>query len=122
VGHRRRRLRAARGGRRRGHVLAGDQELLRKWSRHRKRFHVRFEGGRRAESLASAVESAWHARHGGSPAPERSDPGPIDGGHLEHTLETLDGLAERWHALDVGGSLTVEWPRRPVAGRVTRRG
>jgi hypothetical protein len=25
--------------------------------------------------------------------------------------QKLDDLAERWHALQVGGSLTLEWPR-----------
>jgi hypothetical protein len=93
-----------------------DQELLRKWSRRRKRSRVRFEGGRRAEALAAVVESAWNARHCRGPAV----PAELDPERLEHALETLDGLARRWRALQVGGSITLEWPRRAVRPATTR--
>jgi hypothetical protein len=71
-----------------------DQELTaRMWRRQRIR-PTRLPEGRRSEELAWELEQGWRART------------------LEPELQQkLDDLAERWHALQVGQSLTLEWPR-----------
>ena len=71
-----------------------DQELTAKlWRRQRIR-RIRLSDGRRSEQLAWELEQGWRARS------------------LEPGLQQrLDDLGERWHALQVGGSLTLEWPR-----------
>ena len=66
----------------------------------------------RSERLAAACMAAWHAHRGGrwefaevvepAPAAEVSDA----------LLAELDELAERWHALQPGGRLTLTWPDR----------
>lgn len=50
--------------------------------------------GRRSEQLAWELEQGWRAR---TLHPELQ--------------QKLDDLAGRWHALQVGGALTLEWPR-----------
>jgi hypothetical protein len=82
------------------------------WRRQRIR-PTKLPEGRRSEQLAWTLEQGWRARS------------------LPPQLQRkLDELAERWHTLPVGGSLTLEWPRpegrkrhparerrRPVAAR-----
>jgi hypothetical protein len=71
-----------------------DKELVTKlWRRERIR-RTRLPDGRRSEQLAWELERGWRTR---SLGPELQ--------------QKLDDLAERWHALQVGGSLTLEWPR-----------
>ena len=71
-----------------------DQEVTAKlWRRQRIR-RTRLPEGRRSEELAWELEQKWRART------------------LPPQLQRkLDDLAARWHALQVGGSLTLEWPR-----------
>jgi hypothetical protein len=71
-----------------------DRALVAKlWRRQRIR-PTRLPDGRRSEELARELERGWRERT------------------LSRGLQrTLDELAERWHALQVGGSLTLEWPR-----------
>jgi hypothetical protein len=90
-----------------------DPTLVAKMWRKQRIARTRLSDGRRSEELAAELERGWHART------------------LEPELQQkLDGLAERWHALPVGGSLTLEWPgpegrrrhpprerRRPAATR-----
>jgi hypothetical protein len=71
-----------------------DQDLTtRLWRKQRIR-RTRLPDGRRSEQLAWELERKWHAR---------TLPPPLQ--------QKLDDLAARWHALQVGGSLTLEWPR-----------
>ena len=48
------------------------------------------------------LENAWRRHSSGKPV---GDPA------LERLLPMLDELAERWHALRVGESMTLAWPR-----------
>jgi hypothetical protein len=74
------------------HVV--DMQLVTKlWRKERIR-RTRLPDGRRSEELAWQLHQAWHARS------------------LPPQLQRkLDDLAARWHALQVGQSLTLEWPR-----------
>ena len=71
-----------------------DKELVAKMWRKQRIRPTRLPDGRRSEQLAAELESGWQAR--------TLSPG---------LLQKLDDLAARWHALQVGGSLTLEWPR-----------
>jgi hypothetical protein len=71
-----------------------DRELVAKMWRKQRIRRTRLPDGRRSEELAWELDRGWRAR---------SLPPPM--------LQKLDGLAERWHALQVGESLTLEWPR-----------
>ena len=77
------------------------------------------EGGR-SEQRASVLVYAWaaHRRHGRLPEywRDRLAELQLDERQLERVLATLDELAERWHRLAVGESITLERPRR---GRAT---
>jgi hypothetical protein len=71
-----------------------DQELTaRMWRKQRIR-PTRLPEGRRSEELAWELEQGWRAK---TLSPDLQ--------------QKLDDLAERWHALQVGQSLTLEWPR-----------
>jgi hypothetical protein len=71
-----------------------DTELVAKmWRRQRIR-PTRLTDGRRSEELAAGLERGWRAR---------TLPAGLQ--------QKLDDLAARWQALQVGGSLTLEWPR-----------
>jgi len=73
---------------------AYDRELTTKLWRKQRIRHTRLPDGRRSEELAWEVEQGWR---------EKS---------LSPKLQAeLDDLARRWKALQVGGSLTLEWPR-----------
>jgi hypothetical protein len=86
-----------------GHLAAGmpsrifvpldRDEIVKIWRRNRIK-RLRVPEGRRSEELVARMERGWHA---GTLQPE--------------LLEKLDELARRWHALQVGGPLTLEWPR-----------
>lgn len=71
-----------------------DKELVTKlWRKDRIR-RTRLLDGRRSEELAWRLERNWRTRK------------------LPPELQRkLDDLAARWNALQVGGSLTLEWPR-----------
>jgi len=63
------------------------------WRKQRIR-PTRLPDGRRSEELAGELYQGWQART----LPPRLQ-------------QKLDDLAQRWQALQVGGSLTLEWPR-----------
>ena len=71
-----------------------DQELTTKMWRKQRIRPTRLPEGRRSEQLAWELEQGWRAK---TLSPELQ--------------RKLDDLAERWHALQVGQSLTLEWPR-----------
>jgi hypothetical protein len=71
-----------------------DRELIPKTKRKERIRRTRLPEGRRSEELAWELHQGWHAR--------RLDP---------NLQRKLDELAARWRALQVGGSLTLEWPR-----------
>jgi hypothetical protein len=86
-----------------GHLAAGmptriflpadRDEIVRIWRRNRIK-RIRVPEGRRSEELVAQMERQWH---------DRTLPPDL--------LAELDDLAKRWQALQVGGSLTLEWPR-----------
>jgi hypothetical protein len=97
-----------------------EKELVSKEMRHRKlalkrQGGVRRPRGRRSEVLAGMLECAWNARRGRGTLrddwDERLVVARVDPERLERIVASLDELAERWHALHVGESLTLEWPR-----------
>jgi hypothetical protein len=105
-----------------------DQALLRKSTRRRKKIHKR-PRGRRSELLAGILEAAWNARAGRGALPadwdERLAAARAEPADVERVVASLDELAERWHALHLGESITLEWPRpegrRPTAAAPRRR-
>jgi hypothetical protein len=88
-------------------VPVDPEETVRIWRKNRIK-RVRVPDGRRSEELVAQLERQWH---------DRTAPPDL--------LAKLDELAERWQALEVGGSLTLEWPRpegrRPHPPRERRR-
>jgi hypothetical protein len=79
-----------------------DKKLIAKMWRANRRKRTRLPDGRRSEELAWMLENAWKAHRSGNPV---GDPA------LERLLPMLDELAERWHALRVGESMMLPWPR-----------
>lgn len=86
-----------------GHLAAGmpsriftpldREEVVKIWRRNRIK-RLRVPDGRRSEELVARVEREWRART------------------LEPAfLAKLDAVAADWEALQVGGSLTLDWPR-----------
>jgi hypothetical protein len=69
------------------------KETVKIWRQNRIK-KVKLPEGRRSEQLAAQLELGWRER--------TLEPG---------LLAKLDALAERWHALPIGGELTLEWPR-----------
>jgi hypothetical protein len=64
----------------------------------------------RSERLAGACMAAWHARHGRRwEFAETVDPHDLTG-VPEALLAELDEVANLWHTLPVGGTLTLTWP------------
>ena len=69
----------------------------------------------RSERLAAACMAAWHARRGRRWAfAESVDPGAREAVSAE-LLSELERISERWHGLQVGGTLTLEWPEHRKA-------
>ena len=71
-----------------------DGKLVAKMWRKERIKRTRLPDGRRSEELAGELAHRWRART----LPPRLQ-------------QELDDLAGQWHALQVGGSLTLEWPR-----------
>ena len=84
-----------------------DRTLVAKMWRRERKHRTRLPDGRRSEELAAALYAAWHKR--------RSDDPRVD-----RLIPSLDDLAQRWHALPAGGSLTLEWPRAERGRRGAR--
>lgn len=74
-------------------VPVDPKETVKIWRRNRIK-RVKLTEGGRSERLVAELEHGWRNR--------TADP---------RFLARLDELAERWHALRIGESLTLEWPR-----------
>lgn len=104
-----------------------EQKLIARSMRRRRREQRLGQGrGRRSELLAGILECAWNARRGRARLPadwnERLAAARVEPERLEPILVSLDDLAERWHALLVGESIALEWPRgEPREHRRRRR-
>jgi hypothetical protein len=108
-----------------GLFLPADEELVGRWVRDRKlrrtREHRRGDleaaraEGARSEAIAGVLRFAWAARARKAPLPEYWDVlltrAGVEPEQLDRVLHALDELAHRWHGLQVGRSLTLEWPR-----------
>jgi hypothetical protein len=71
-----------------------DPTLVPKLWRQKRMHKYVLPDGRRSEELAGELDRGWR---------ERSLPEPL--------LEKLDELASQWRRLQVGQSLTLDWPR-----------
>lgn len=96
-----------------------DGAVDRSWARHRARRNAAAGGGAdmgRSEQLAALAFGAWQARRGhGTPVPH--DPTAASDAELAALEPVLDDVAERWHAVPVGGSLGLSWPWPERRGR-----
>jgi hypothetical protein len=93
----------ASGGNARIFISVDPKETTKIWRQARIK-KVRLPDGRRSEELAGQLERGWRRRT------------------LEPVLlAKLDALAEQWHALPIGGELTLEWPRAERGRRAARR-
>ena len=92
-----------------------DKELVAKMWRQKRMHGYRLPDGRRSELLAGVLEGAWEAHGAGrdltAAQRERTVEAGLDEAKVRALLPLLDDLAERWHALEAGGKLTLEWPR-----------
>lgn len=92
-----------------------EPALVAKAMRRRKLARKPKSKGRRSEVLAGLLERAWKARHGKGRLSEDWDEqlaaARVTPDRLEQVVASLDQLAERWHGLRIGESLTLEWPR-----------
>jgi hypothetical protein len=68
----------------------------------------------RSEDLASVCQVLWQLRagHRGEPPPwfDRVPAEDLESGLTARILARLDEFAARWHALPVGGGITLTWP------------
>jgi hypothetical protein len=111
-----------------GTFVPVDASLTAKMWREKRMHRHRLPDGRRSELLAGVLEIAWKARHGNRRPPanwrERVSAAGVDAADVEAVMPMLDELAERWRALQVGGSITLVWPRserrRSAATRAAR--
>ena len=98
--------------------IPADKKLVAKMWRANRRRRTRLTDGRRSEELAAALERAWTMHRRGE---------KVGNPECERLLPLLDELAERWHGLQVGGSMTLPWPRperrraKPAARRRHKR-
>ena len=64
----------------------------------------------RSERLAGACMAAWHARRGDRWDFAETVAQPDAAEVSEAVLAELDEIATRWHAVQVGGRITLDWP------------
>lgn len=63
----------------------------------------------RSEELAAIALPVWEVRHGHAQALPAYVPAGEMPAELERIVSRFDAYADRWHALPVGGSLTLTW-------------
>ncbi|MBW0089641.1 hypothetical protein I4I73_04710 [Pseudonocardia sp. KRD-184] len=103
-----------------------DEPYSKKWARRNTRPIGRPDMAR-SERLAQLVQGAWEVRHAARP----TSPGirawlderaaGVDPALVDELVDRLDELAPRWHALRVGGSITLDWPAPAHPGPGRRR-
>jgi hypothetical protein len=106
-----------------------QHDIRRKWERKGARLRKAASGTGRSEKLAHLAHVSWQRKHGHSVSEWDREAvellPPEDRAQLTRALERLDELADRWHALGVGGSLTLRWPwaegRLPSTGGTRRK-
>jgi hypothetical protein len=91
------------------------QRKLRKTKQHRGRSEGPRSDAARSEALAAVLDAAWRAHTSRAPLPEYWDvvlaQARAEPQQLERVLGSVGDLASRWHRLQIGRSLTLEWPR-----------
>ncbi|MFD0807472.1 hypothetical protein ACFQ0K_15370 [Nocardioides caeni] len=98
-----------------GTFVPTDELRTKAWARQVERRN-RSTGGEmeRSEDLAAQVYPRWLRHRGHLPGSHyvRQDPPPTDlsGRELDRVYVRLDELSQQWRAVDVGESITVEWP------------
>jgi len=103
-----------------------DKALVAKMWRRQRTHRYRLPDGRRSEQLADVLEAAWKARRG--KVALRADWKEwlaalrVDEARVAAVMPSLDELAERWHSLHIGESLTLDWPRAERRGHRRSRG
>jgi hypothetical protein len=109
-----------------GIFLPVEEELVEKWVRSRKLRKKHPNHGRRSEALAGTLDAAWKARRRKVPLPEYWDlqlaAARVEPERFAAVLASLDDLARRWNKLQVGGSLTLAWPRPEGQNKHRARG
>lgn len=69
----------------------------------------------RSEVLVAQVYPRWLRRSGHLPGShyvaEEPPPTDLSAAELDRTFRRLDALSAQWRASEVGGSMTVDWPR-----------
>jgi hypothetical protein len=109
-----------------------DRQVPNKWAHRGERLR-KLGSGRRSERLAGLLEIAWHTRRSGAALPAEwrlrlEEAGIDDPARFDRVVVGLDALARRWQTLQVGGVLTLEWPRpegrplRPTRSSASRAG
>lgn len=76
----------------------------------------------RSEALAAAAFAAWQVHRGVVPpnseyARETAATAGVSADEIAQVMSVLDEAAERWHALTVGNSMTLEWQPPRARGR-----
>lgn len=92
-----------------------DQQRTRRWARHNDRKNATSgSDNARSEKLAAVALGAWQIRHGYAQPPDNAEHLLAEAGltdaDLPALVDHLDELADQWHALTVGESLTTTWP------------
>lgn len=106
-----------------GFFTAADPALLRRERRRvksRKPTASEHADMEQSEKLAGTCQVLWEARAGHRAAlPEwlsRVEPEALESDVVARIMGRLDEFARRWHALQAGGSITLEWPLTGRAG------
>ena len=98
-----------------------EQNVANKWKHRGERLRKAATAMGRSEQLAAALETSWRRRYGMPEKLHRRETYELLAS-LSETIDRiaprLDELARRWHALQVGGVLTLDWPR--AEGRSVR--
>ena len=93
-----------------------DQQRTRRWARRTERRNR--TAGRdiaRSEELAFAALVTWKARAAGHRPTRQLTPATVT--EVDALMPALDVAAHDWHALPVGGSVTLGWPWPEHASR-----
>ena len=98
-----------------GTFVPTDELRTKAWARQVERRNRSTGGGMvRSEDLAAQVYPRWLRHSGHLPGSHyvRQDPPPTDLSptDLNQAFKRLDALSQQWRAVEIGGSMTLEWP------------